>query len=591
MYEEQRTIAAELTRLRNLGMINEAIVLCQQTALQFPDDSFFPKLLGDMYRQIGQFGEAAEQYLKTLRLIRPSQFQIFVKAYRTLEKNASEDFMCGFREQIREVIEEDELPEELKKDLNTLLGVNFVLDANFLSFAQQANDDYNIHFVQKKIDEWDSKQDITQIKALVTFKLNTARSSKSKRIDTFLIQRLEKLGQYDLALAMIEKTKKPYRENMIVVAILRICRKKSDYSFAEKELQIDDRFIDLSDFNLQYELVYYFRAVNYSEGLEKTLRLMRDKSATSSIPIARTLYNFYLSLNRFEDAQSIYDHIRQLEHNQESMREQRRRHRAKSFISRSEEQLESEQAVWQRMKDLVSEQEHNRQMAALRDLLKGFSHELGQPITNIRFAIQLHQRKLQKQMDDPKDVEVLLSDILIQTDRLGTLLARFSPIVSPKNESGIFSIRACASQVFSDLETRLHNQNITYQIDGSPELSLLGDQVQFSQVFYNLVLNSMQAIEKDGHIGIVISAFVHNIINIEFTDNGPGIPEENHQKIFEPFFSTKDPTSGNGGEGLGLYIVWNILKMFNGTIKIDKGFHKGTRFIIQIQQLKGGSQA
>lgn len=248
--------------------------------------------------------------------------------------------------------------------------------------------------------------------------------------------------------------------------------------------------------------------------------------------------------------------------------------------------MESEQAVWQRMKELVSEQEHTRQMIALRDLLKGFSHELGQPITNVRYAVQLYQKKMQKNLDTRHALQVLLSDILLQTNRIGMLLSRFSPIVSPKNESGKFSVRECAEKVFTDLETRLLSQNITHRIIGASALVLTGDQIQFSQVFYNLILNAMQAIEKNGHIDINISVSEYHVLTIIFADNGPGIPEQNFQKIFEPFFSTKDPTSGNGGEGLGLYIVWNILKMFNGTIQIDKNFRSGTKFIIQIQQEK-----
>ncbi len=587
MYEEQKAIAAEITGLRNLGMMEDAIGMCQKAARQFPNDSFFPKLLGDMYRQGGRFEAAAEEYLKILQLIQPSQFQIFIKAYRKLEQNAPEHFMCWFRDRIMMVLEAEELPEELRKRMNFLLGSEFALDKNFLNTAEQANDDRNRAAVQKEIEKWESIQDISRIEALATYKINQTRESNSKGIDTFLIQRLEKLGRYDLALSLIEKTKKPYTEKLIIVAILRMCRKKADYTFAERVLQIDEKFIESSDFNIQYELVYYFQTANRGEELEKTLRLMRDRSATSSIPIARTLYNFYLSLSKFEEAQSIYEHIRNLEQNQKNEYGQHKKHGTKS---RSEVQLESEQFVWQRMKDLVSDQEHNRQMIALRDLLKGFSHELGQPITNIRYAIQLHQRKIKRGKDAPEDLETLLSDILVQTDRLGVLLARFSPVVSPKNEAGTFSVRDCVSRVFGDLETRLHGQNITYRIDGSPEISLQGDQVQFSQVFYNLVLNSMQAVEKDGRIDIGISAPAHNMVTIEFADNGPGIPEEYYQKIFEPFFSTKDPTSGNGGEGLGLYIVWNILKMFNGTIQIDKNFRGGTRFLIQIQQTKGGTQ-
>lgn len=586
MYEGQEALA-EIKRLRSSGRMKEAILLCQKISLQYPDNSFFHKLLGDMYRQEGCFEKAVEEYLKMLRLLQPGQFPIFVKVYRNLEKSIPEDILDVFRERIMVFLTKEELDEQLRKKLNTLLGAVFVIDDSFLDIAKQSEDDCNSRAVRKEIEKWESSQDVARIEALAQYKIDKVQDFKSSSIDTFLIQRLEKLGKYELALSLIEKAKKPYTEKLIIAAILRICRKKSDYAFAEKVLKIDDRFIENADFNIQYEMVYYFQAANRGEELEKTLRLMRETSATSSIPIARTLYNFYLSLNRFEEAQSIYDRIRNLEQSQQL---ERRQHKKSDIKSRSEVQLESEQFVWQRMKDLVSEQEHNRQMIALRDLLKGFSHELGQPITNIRYAIQLHQRKIRRGKDGPEDLEALLSDILAQTDRLGVLLARFSPIVSPKNEEGMFCIRDCVNQVFGDLEMRLHGQNITYQVEGSREACLQGDQVQFSQVFYNLVLNSMQAIEKNGHINIKISTSGHNMITIEFSDNGPGIPKEFYQKIFEPFFTTKDPTSGNGGEGLGLYIVWNILKMFNGTIQIDKNFHEGTRFIIQIQQSKGGAR-
>lgn len=586
-FDEQRLLADEITTLRYAGRTDEAIALCQKAELRFPDNSFFPKLQGDICRQNGRFPQAAQAYLNMLTLLRPHQFSIFATAYRNLEKSAPADFMRSFLEKIQDLLTKGLLSKEIEKDLYSFLGAQLVMDRDFLHFAEQANDDCNIHLIQKKLEQWESEQDIAKIEALAAFKLGSGKTSQSKKIDSFLIQKLEKLGKYDLALSMIEKTQKPYQNKLILVEILRICRKKTDYSFAEKELSIDEEFIDSSDFNLQYELVYYFRAKDRGEELEKTLRRMRG-DAVSSIPIARTLYNFYLSLNRFEDAQSIYEHIQQLEQSHAAGRVQRKKKsRTKSFLLK---QLESEQAVRQRMEDLVSDQEHNRRMIALRDLLKGLSHELGQPITNIRYAVQFHRRKMRRNMDTPEDLEVLLSDILLQTDRLGTLLSRFSPVVSPKNESGEFSITACAAKVFDDLETRLREQNISCQIDGPSDLILPGDQVQFSQVFYNLILNSMQAIEKDGHIDIAISVSAHHMITITFTDNGPGIPEQNYQKIFEPFFSTKDPTSGNGGEGLGLYIVWNILKMFNGTIRIDKDFQTGTRFIIQIQQSKGGTE-
>ena len=587
MYEEERFLADEITKLRSSEQPDEAIALCQQAMSKFPANSFFPKLQGDIYRQYGRFPQAAQAYLKMLRLLRPDQFSIFATAYRNLEKNAPAEVMRSFLDNIRDLLNSSCLSEEMEKNLHILLDNKLAVDDDFLALVERANDDDKIGLIRKKIEKWETSQDIAKIEALATFKLNAKETSKSKKIDAFLIQRLEKLGKYELALAMISKTQKPYQNKLILAAMLRICRKKGDYTFAETELRIDETFIEQSSFNIQYELVYYFQAKDDEEGMEKTLKQMRT-SATLSIPIARTLYNFYLSLNRFEDAQKLYTHIQQLEQNQAAEWEQRTKKGATSSLSRSEEQMESEQAVWQRMKELVSEQEHNRQMIALRDLLKGFSHELGQPITNVRYAVQLYQKKIQRNLDTPEALQVLLSDILLQTNRIGMLLSRFSPIVSPKNESGEFSVRECAEKVFDDLSTRLRDQNISYQIDGTANLILMGDQIQFSQVFYNLILNAMQAIDKNGHIDISISMSENHVLTIVFADNGPGIPEQNFQKIFEPFFSTKDPTSGNGGEGLGLYIVWNILKMFNGTIQLDKSFRSGTKFIIQIQQAKGG---
>ena len=585
MYEEQKLLGDQITKLRYSDQPDEAIELCQKAAIQFPSNSFFPKLQGDICRQYGRFSQSAQAYLEMLTLLRPGQFSIFASAYRNLKKNAPAEVTDSLLENIRKYLDDGRLPRELEKNLYTLLGSQLVVDKEFLFFAEQANDDHSIDIIKNQINSWESRQEIAKIEALATFKLNAKKNTDSQRIDFFLCQKLEKLKKYDLALSLIKKTQKPYKNKLVLAAMLRICRKKEDYSFAETELIIDERFIERSDFNLQYELVYYFQAKSNNEGLEKTLRLMHNRSATSSIPIARTLYNFYLNLNRFEDARNIYKHIQELEQDPATIRRIRKKSQAKSIPYGSEELMESEQAVWQRMKELVSEQEHNRQMIALRDLLKGFSHELGQPITNIRYAIQLYQKKMGKNLDTPEALQTLLSDILLQTNRIGTLLSRFSPIVSSKNESGEFRVRECAEKVFDDLKTRLHGQSISYEIEGSPDLALSGDQARFSQVFYNLILNAMQAIEKNGHIVVDISESVNkDLLIITFSDDGPGIPEQNFQKIFEPFFSTKDPTSGNGGEGLGLYIVWNILKIFNGTIQIDKGFRPGTKFIIKINQ-------
>ena len=271
--------------------------------------------------------------------------------------------------------------------------------------------------------------------------------------------------------------------------------------------------------------------------------------------------------------------------------------------SRIEEQQESEQAVWQKLKDLVSEQEHNRQMIALRDLLKGFSHELGQPITNIRYNTQLYQLRRRKGTDTTEDVDELLELILRQTQRIGKLLDRFRPIVSSKSNNMSFNVAFRIQEVFQNLSSRLKTANIKYSIRGNNKAVLWGDPIQFDQIFYNLILNAMQAAPTGGNSSSVeytviddkdrvkkIEVSIRDFkskVTIWFSDTGPGIPEGFQAKIFEPFFTTKDPSQQSGGEGLGLFIIWNILKIFNGKITLDKRYLDGARFLITIMREEG----
>ena len=67
-------------------------------------------------------------------------------------------------------------------------------------------------------------------------------------------------------------------------------------------------------------------------------------------------------------------------------------------------------------------------------------------------------------------------------------------------------------------------------------------------------------------------------------DSGISIPIENQRKIFNPFFSTKNKETEEGGEGLGLFIVWNILKIFSCKIYVDQKYNRGAKFIIEFEK-------
>jgi two-component system NtrC family sensor kinase len=104
------------------------------------------------------------------------------------------------------------------------------------------------------------------------------------------------------------------------------------------------------------------------------------------------------------------------------------------------------------------------------------------------------------------------------------------------------------------------------------------DPDQFQQVFLNLILNARDAMPDGGDLDISIKQS-NGQVEVRFADTGRGIDPEVRDKIFDPFFSTKGPTKGTG---LGLSICYSIIKDHGGTIEIDSGKDRGTRFTIKI---------
>lgn len=564
----------EISRLRFEGNLSEAIERCYDAITAYPDNNFYYKVLGDLLFQEKDYEVAAQAYLEQLKRLskRPEHFKAFARFYRRFTIEAPRELCAQFCEDIIKAIENDEIAPNIHQLLVESFGDAFIVDHDLKAILVKSDSDRYL----REIKQFVETAPMERVRSIIYHQIKYNNSGNNIKTKEYLVSIAEKKMLFwesqQLVGSIISKQKTP--NPTLVRTLLRTCRKQGNYHYAEQLLTIDKDLIENSDFNIQYELVYYFNSIDNSELLNRTLKKMR-RSAESSIPIARTLYNFYLTFERFEDAQTLSEHIKKLiEQHQTNIKKDQHQ-------DRSEEQLESEQFVWQRVKDLVSEKEHNRQMLALRDLLKGFSHELGQPITNIRYKVQLQQMRIERGLGTMDEIQDLFATILAQTERIGVLLDRFRPIVSSKSVQELFCINDCIKQVFEDLSTRLKQCGITYAFKENSQVRLFGDQVQFSQVFYNLVLNSMQAISNDGEITVKISGTA-KMIEIFFADNGPGIPKENRKKIFDPFFSTKDPTSENGGEGLGLFVVWNILKMYNGTIQVDHRYVNGARFIIRI---------
>jgi signal transduction histidine kinase len=106
------------------------------------------------------------------------------------------------------------------------------------------------------------------------------------------------------------------------------------------------------------------------------------------------------------------------------------------------------------------------------------------------------------------------------------------------------------------------------------------------QVFTNLEKNAIEAMPEGGELKIVLEGDENNV-NITFQDNGSGIKKENMDKLFTPFFTTK---ALGKGTGLGLPLVYGIIKVHNGKIKVESNANPekgetGTKFIITLPRI------
>lgn len=567
--QEERNYADQIYQLRQKKDLNKAIGVCLDAIARFQTSNFFHKLCGDIYYELREYQDAVNMYMEFLDRIKgiPEYFTNFTKFIKKVNfvYNISENVF----DEIARRISDEKYAFVIRKGLvNVLLDVYPVsIDVEKAVEQVKAN-----HITMEQV-----KRDFEKIKSLGKCKeiIYLCKASEKEcqkenhSINCFLLKRLEKNRIYEYALKFVNKILAYSMDAVMVRTLFRICRYCENYDVAENYLK-DNNIENKNDFNIQYELVFYYDAMGDEQNRNETLKSI-ERLAENRLPICQTLFKFYVKYNMLDKAQNVQRRIMSFQN-------------AKNLRSVKQE---TEEVVWEKLRMLVSEQEHNRQLLAMSELIKGFSHELGQPITNIRYAIQLYYRKKRKfGIEIDAEQQQLLNSVLQQTVRVGKLLHRFAPIVSSKNEKKYFGVVSAIEHVFDDLSVRLHSENIQYTIIGDNTIELFGEELQFGQVFYNLIINSIYAIQRSGRDGIlhVQVQRIEDSVQIEFMDNGIGIPIENQRKIFNPFFSTKNKETEEGGEGLGLFIVWNILKIFSGKIYVDQKYNRGAKFIIEFEK-------
>lgn len=219
--------------------------------------------------------------------------------------------------------------------------------------------------------------------------------------------------------------------------------------------------------------------------------------------------------------------------------------------------------------------------AAWTEVARRIAHEIKNPLTPIRLSAERLLRKFGSQITDPAFREST-EMIVKQVNDLKNLVNEFSQFARlPQTRPVIGSIHKCIQEVMTLFQVSHSNVHFEYEKDEQvPEFKFDPDQMR--RVFVNLVDNSIAAGHAHGieNIQIVFRTKYDpnvKVLRISVLDNGSGIPQGDRQRIFEPYYSTKE-----SGTGLGLAIVKRIIEDHNGLIRALANEPHGTKMIIEI---------
>jgi len=223
----------------------------------------------------------------------------------------------------------------------------------------------------------------------------------------------------------------------------------------------------------------------------------------------------------------------------------------------------------------------SEKMASLGQLSAGVIHEIGNPLNYSNQALFLLRKRLRDYPDDVA-VQEALDDTQESIDRIKEIVRELRDFSHKSSEVRIdYPIEESIQVALRMLGKEIENSDTAVSVDIDPELRVEGVKNQVSQVFINLVHNSLQAMEKGSSLEpnrIDISAWrEEGLVKVGVRDNGPGICQDTVAHIFDPFFTTKEVGEGTG---LGLSICYRIVEAHNGAIKVDSELGCYTQFTV-----------
>lgn len=228
------------------------------------------------------------------------------------------------------------------------------------------------------------------------------------------------------------------------------------------------------------------------------------------------------------------------------------------------------------IRDLQAKVRRSERLASLGRLAAGVAHEIRNPLSSIRGFSQYFLKRFHGQTEEEGYASVMVKEV----DRLNRVITDLLDFAGPKDpRRELSSLEGIADHALKLLAPDLAARNVEVLREyerGLPAAPV--DRDQISQVFLNLLLNAIESMEEGGEIRITLRRCgPPPAVEVAIADTGGGIPADDLEKVFEPFFSLK-----RKGTGLGLAIVHQIIESHRGEIRVESRQGKGTTFLIKL---------
>lgn len=216
-------------------------------------------------------------------------------------------------------------------------------------------------------------------------------------------------------------------------------------------------------------------------------------------------------------------------------------------------------------------------LASIGQLAAGVAHELNNPLGTILLYSDILLNEIPPDSSQKKDLEIIINETKRCKWIVSTLLefARHNQVNAQSTDLN------CLIQYVVEVEEKhFEEELIEFKTEfdkNLPEIQI--DPGQIQQVLFNLIENAIEAMPKGGSITIKTRNEPAEMVTIEIEDTGVGIPPEQLSLLFKPFYTTKPMGKG---VGLGLSIVYGIIKLHRGQVSVQSSADTGTKFIIQL---------